>query len=152
MGAWKSVRLKHYPTYPIIIISLIMQRNLAKKIRAKRESSLTTVQLKRDPPVYVGMCKLQQKVLVFILHWLTWTSEECMGSSLLWFSFSSLVNWDCWVSYLQRHLSCRYCFQDFMEFINCLVGIVVGEVHMIYNHGWYMATLLWWWTHATHAS
>ena len=28
-----------------------MQRNLATKIRAKRESSLTTVQLKQDPPV-----------------------------------------------------------------------------------------------------
>ena len=28
-----------------------MQRNLAKKIRAKRESGLTTVRLKRDPPV-----------------------------------------------------------------------------------------------------
>ena len=27
----KSVRLKHYPAYPIIIISLIMQRNLAQK-------------------------------------------------------------------------------------------------------------------------
>ena len=28
-----------------------MQRNLATKIRAKRESGLTTVQLKQDPPV-----------------------------------------------------------------------------------------------------
>ena len=28
-----------------------MQRNLAKKIRAKQESSLTTVRLKQDPPV-----------------------------------------------------------------------------------------------------
>ena len=51
LGAWKSVRLKHYPTYPIIIISLIMQRNLATKIQAKRESGLTAVRLKRDPPV-----------------------------------------------------------------------------------------------------
>ena len=47
----KSVRLKHYPAYPITIISLIIQRNLATKIWAKRESSLTTVWLKRDPPV-----------------------------------------------------------------------------------------------------
>ena len=51
LGAWKSVWLKHYPTYPIIVISLIMQRNLATKIRAKRESGLTTVWLKQDPPV-----------------------------------------------------------------------------------------------------
>ena len=50
LGAWKSVRLKHYPAYPIIIISLIMQRNLATKIQAKWESSLTAVWLKRDPP------------------------------------------------------------------------------------------------------
>ena len=28
-----------------------MQRNLATKIRAKQESSLTAVRLKRDPPV-----------------------------------------------------------------------------------------------------
>ena len=27
----KSVRLKHYPAYPIIITSLIIQRNLATK-------------------------------------------------------------------------------------------------------------------------
>ena len=30
-----------------------MQRNLATKIRAKRESGLTAVRLKRDPPVPV---------------------------------------------------------------------------------------------------
>ena len=30
-----------------------MQNNLAKKIWAKRESGLTTVRLKRDPPVHV---------------------------------------------------------------------------------------------------
>ena len=29
-----------------------MQRNLATKIRAKREYGLTAVWLKRDPPVY----------------------------------------------------------------------------------------------------
>ena len=29
-----------------------MQRNLATKNRAKRESGLTAVRLKRDPPVY----------------------------------------------------------------------------------------------------
>ena len=52
LGAWKSVRLKHYLAYPIIIISLILQRNLATKIWAKRESGLTAVWLKRDPPVY----------------------------------------------------------------------------------------------------
>ena len=50
LGAWKSVRLKHYPAYPVI--SLIMQRNLATKIWAKWESGLTAVRLKRDPPVY----------------------------------------------------------------------------------------------------
>ena len=52
LGAWKSVWLKHYPAYPIIITSLIIQRNLATKIRAKWESGLTTVRLKRDPPVW----------------------------------------------------------------------------------------------------
>ena len=46
------VWLKHYLAYPIIIISLIIQRNLATKIWAKRESGLTTVWLKWDPPVY----------------------------------------------------------------------------------------------------
>ena len=51
LGAWKSVRLKHYLAYPIIIISLIIQRNLATKIWAKWESGLTAVWLKRDPPV-----------------------------------------------------------------------------------------------------
>ena len=51
LGAWKSVRLKHYPAYPIIIISLIIQSNLATKIWAKWESGLTTVWLKWDPPV-----------------------------------------------------------------------------------------------------
>ena len=51
LGAWKSVRLKHYPAYPVIIVSLIIQKNLATKIRAMRESGLTAVWLKRDPPV-----------------------------------------------------------------------------------------------------
>ena len=45
------VRLKHYPAYPITIISLIIQKNLATKIPAKQESSLTAVRLKWDPPV-----------------------------------------------------------------------------------------------------
>ena len=53
LGAWKSVRLKHYPAYPITKISLIIQRNLATKIWAKQESGLTTVRLKRDPPVFI---------------------------------------------------------------------------------------------------
>ena len=53
LGAWKSVRLKHYPAYPIIIISLIIQKNLATKIWAKQESGLTAVWLKRDPPVHI---------------------------------------------------------------------------------------------------
>ena len=35
----------------LLLISLIRQRNLAEKIQAKRESSLTTVRLKWDPPV-----------------------------------------------------------------------------------------------------
>ena len=52
LGAWKSVWLKHYLAYPIIIINLIIQRNLATKSWAKWESSLTAVWLKRDPPVY----------------------------------------------------------------------------------------------------
>ena len=50
-GALKSVQLKHYLAYPITIISLIIQRNLATKIWAKWESGLTAVRLKRDPPV-----------------------------------------------------------------------------------------------------
>ena len=44
-------QLKHYLAYPIIIISLFIQRNLATKIQAKQESGLTAVQLKQDPPV-----------------------------------------------------------------------------------------------------
>ena len=52
LGAWKSVQLKHYLAYPIIIISLIIQRNLATKIRVKWESGLTAVRLKQDPPVH----------------------------------------------------------------------------------------------------
>ena len=51
LGAWKSVWLKHYLVYPIIIISLIIQRNLVTKIRAKWESGLTAVRLKWVPPV-----------------------------------------------------------------------------------------------------
>ena len=51
LGAWKSVWLKHYLAYPIFIISLIIQRNLATKIWAKWESGLTAVWLKWDPPV-----------------------------------------------------------------------------------------------------
>ena len=55
LGALKSVWLNHYPAYPIIIISLIIQRNLATKIQAKQESGLTAVQLKWDPPVILFM-------------------------------------------------------------------------------------------------
>ena len=33
LGAWKSVWLKHNLAYPIILISLIIQGNLAKKSR-----------------------------------------------------------------------------------------------------------------------
>ena len=51
LGAWKSAQLKHYLAYPIIIISLIIQKNLATKIWVKWESSLTAVWLKWDPPV-----------------------------------------------------------------------------------------------------
>ena len=58
LGAWKSVRLKHYSACPIIIINLIIQRNLATKIRAKRESSLTGVWLKWDPPVYMSLLQI----------------------------------------------------------------------------------------------
>ena len=54
LGAWKSVRLKHYLAYPIIIISLIIEKNLAAKIWAKWEYGLTTVWLKWDPPVLSG--------------------------------------------------------------------------------------------------
>ena len=50
LGAGKSAWLKHYLAYPIII-SLIIQRNLATKIWAKWESGLTTEWLKWDPPV-----------------------------------------------------------------------------------------------------
>ena len=35
-----------------------MQRNLATKIRAKRESGLTAVRLKWDPPVYRHISEL----------------------------------------------------------------------------------------------
>ena len=71
LGAGKSVQLKHYLAYPIIIISLITQRNLAKKIWAKWESGLTAVWLKQDPPVsqlllefityFAGLCYIHVK-------------------------------------------------------------------------------------------
>ena len=48
---WIFESMKICPAYPIIIISLIIQRNLAQKIWAKREPGLTAVRLKRDPPV-----------------------------------------------------------------------------------------------------
>ena len=54
-GSMKSVWLKHYLAYPIIIISLIIQRNLATKIQAKQESGLTAVWFKWDPPVFGRM-------------------------------------------------------------------------------------------------
>ena len=57
LGAWKSFQLKHYLAYPIIIISLIIQRNLATKIQAKQESGLTTVWLKQDWPEKVEIVK-----------------------------------------------------------------------------------------------
>ena len=44
----QKIRLKQDPP----VISLIIQRNLVTKIRAKQESGLTTVRLKWDPPVY----------------------------------------------------------------------------------------------------
>ena len=85
LGAWKSVQLKHYPAYPITIISLIMQRNLATKILPKRESGLTAVRLKRDPPVSCHMfvvfsdcvsapllLSLSCQIPLFHLTWLLW--------------------------------------------------------------------------------
>ena len=66
LGAWKSVRLKHYLAYPIIIISLITQRNLAIKIRAKQESGLTAVCLKWDPPVS-GM-SIHDSTVLMVMH------------------------------------------------------------------------------------
>ena len=51
LGACKSVWLKCNVAYPIIIKSLIIQGCFGKKIWAKWESGLTTVQLKWDPPV-----------------------------------------------------------------------------------------------------
>ena len=66
LGAGNSVWLKHYLAYPVIIISLIMQRNLAKKIWAKQESGLTAVQLKRDPPVFPTF--FWSGVIVVIFH------------------------------------------------------------------------------------
>ena len=77
LGAWKSVRLKHYPAYPIIIISLIIQRNLATKIRPKRESGLTAVRLKRDPPVW-GL--FYERPITPRLT--TWPTEETSANSL----------------------------------------------------------------------
>ena len=48
----------HYLAYPIIIISLIIQRNLETKIQAKWKSGLTTEWLKQDPPVLAYHCIL----------------------------------------------------------------------------------------------
>ena len=58
LGAWKSVQLKHYLAYPIIIISLIIQRNLATKIWVKCELGLTAIWLKQDPSVQTHKWKL----------------------------------------------------------------------------------------------
>ena len=55
LGAGKSVLLRCNLAYPIIILSLIIQGNLVRKIWAKWESSLTAVQLKWDPPVCVSL-------------------------------------------------------------------------------------------------
>ena len=71
LGAWKSVRLKHYLAYPIIIISIIIQRNLATKIQAKQESGLTAVWLKQDPPVY-------QSIDGYIYVWMYVFMHICM--------------------------------------------------------------------------
>ena len=68
LGAWKSVQLKHYPAYPIIVISLIMQRNLATKIWAKWESGLTAVWLKQDPPVLYTVQRHDNKVRWKLIH------------------------------------------------------------------------------------
>ena len=51
----KSVRLKHYPAYYIKLYRKKETKFLEKKIWAKQESSLTAVQLKRDPPVLIVM-------------------------------------------------------------------------------------------------
>ena len=86
LGAWKSVRLKHYLAYPVIIISLIMQRNLAIKIRAKRESGLTAVRLKRDPPVYWYICIISTCELIYI-----WVAFE--GNIWFWHIYDhSILN------------------------------------------------------------
>ena len=71
LGAWKSVWLKHYPAYPVIIISLIMQRNLATKNRAKQESGLTTVRLKRDPPVFIWFPVCSTNSFVLFIYRMT---------------------------------------------------------------------------------
>ena len=62
----------HYPAYPVIIVSLIIQKNLATKIQAMRESGLTAVRLKWDPPVNIVMLSVHSthiyQLISYILH------------------------------------------------------------------------------------
>ena len=51
LGAWKSVLVQALSSLSNNYNKFNYQRNLATKIRAKQESSLTAVQLKQDPPV-----------------------------------------------------------------------------------------------------
>ena len=91
MGAWKSVQLKHYLAYPIIIISLIIQRNLATKIRAKWESGLTAVWLKRDPPVYMHrIIKNNESSILPLFQQYSQKSYKCNSSVFSWTLVDSL--------------------------------------------------------------
>ena len=65
LGAWKSVWLISNPAYLHSIIQEKWNQILEKKIWAKRESGLTAVRLKRDPPVNTN-----QKSLHNIYHWI----------------------------------------------------------------------------------
>ena len=79
LGAWKSVRLKHYLAYHIIIISLIIQRNLATKIQAKLESSLSTVRLKQDPPVKPTV--LDGGFQIILANWPNYRKIMCLHNN-----------------------------------------------------------------------
>ena len=85
----------------MIIISLIIQRNLAKKIQAKWESSLITVQLKWDPPAVSEIHENVDLVLgiknIFELEGIINSRESCfsfLNRSIPFFSKDHVI-WKC---------------------------------------------------------
>ena len=115
LGAWKSVWLVHYLAYLIIIISLIIQRNLATKIQAKWESSLTTVWLKWDPPVECLKFLLSHMILPYISPWDLWSKLTLLTQEWLILLVSYVASMiSLWRSFeIFMILSYQYCHEFF---------------------------------------